>query len=75
MTSQCLPLLKEKQQQAEKLSTIILIANINGKSPLLIFVIARISVQNINPHLTVGRSGLGDKVKCNKIPHLRKDQN
>ena len=42
---------------------------------LLIFVIARISVQNINLHLTVGRSGLGGKVKCNKIPSLGNDQN
>ena len=43
--------------------------------PLLRFVIARTSVQNPTLHLEVERSGLRYKVKCKKIPNLRKDQN
>ena len=42
---------------------------------LLILVIARISVQNTNLHLEVGRSGLGSKIECNEVPNLRTDQN
>ena len=44
---------------------------------LLIFLIAKIGllVQNTNLDFKVGRSGLGAKVKCNKVPSLRKDQN
>ena len=36
------------------------------QSPLLIFVIARISVQNTNLHLTVERSGFGAKLNVVK---------
>ena len=47
-----------------KIIHIILIANING--PLLIFVIARKSVQNTNLHLEIERSGLGAKLNAIK---------
>ena len=44
------------------------------QSPLLVFVIARISIQKTNLHLKVERSGLGASL-CNKILNLTKDQN
>ena len=50
-------------------------SKLKWSNSLLIFVIARISLQNTNFHLKVGRSELGAKVKYNKIPNLRKDQN
>ena len=37
------------------------------KSPLLIFVMARISLQNTNLHLAVERSGLGAKLNVIKF--------
>ena len=63
--------------EGNKIIYIVLKTNANGKSPLLMLVIARIglSVQNTNLHFKVGRSRLEAKVKCRKIPNLRKDQN
>ena len=59
--------IKGVHQHAAKLSTIIFIANMNGKSPLQILEIDRVfvSVQNINIYLKVQKLGL--KAKLNVI--------